>query len=60
MVTLSDGLTTAELYKAARDEHRNLNLITFRAYLREFEAKHLLHKRHDRWHLAQAISTTAV
>ncbi|WP_045836697.1 hypothetical protein [Hyphomicrobium sp. 99] len=52
--TLSDGLTTAELHQAVCEEHRNLNIITFRAYLREFHCvRHLLDKKHDRWHLAK-------
>jgi len=61
MDTLSEGLTTAELHDAVCDEHRNLNIITFRAYLREFHcARQLLDKQHDRWHLAKAVRTTAV
>lgn len=59
--TLLEGLTTAELYEAVCDEHRNLNIITFRAYLREFHCVwRLLDKQHDRWHLAEAVKSSAV
>jgi hypothetical protein len=58
--TLRDGLTTAELYEAICDEHRNLNIITFRAYLREFHCStQLLEKQHDRWHLAKTVGSAA-
>jgi hypothetical protein len=47
------GLTTSELYAEVREEHWNLNLITFRAYLREFSSPNLrlLEKFQDRWRL---------
>lgn len=53
--TFSAGLTTAELYATVRVEHRNLNIITFRAYLREFADKRLLEKQSDRWRLRTEI-----
>jgi hypothetical protein len=41
-------------------EHRNLNIITFRAYLREFHCStQLLEKQHDRWHLAKTVGSAA-
>jgi hypothetical protein len=54
----SAGLTTSELYAEVREEHWNLNLITFRAYLREFHSPklRLLEKFQDRWRLSTKAS----
>jgi len=52
------GLTTSELYEVIREEYWNLNLITFRAYLREFSnsSNRLLEKLQDRWCLSISFS----
>jgi hypothetical protein len=47
----SAGMTTAELYAVLRADHRNLNVIAFRAYLREFVDKRLIEKQNNRWQL---------
>lgn len=55
------GMTTAELYQEICDEHPRLNIITFRAYLREFSQpdRGLLNWQNDRWHLAEAVRRAA-
>lgn len=54
----SAGLTTSELYEVIREEYWNLNLITFRAYLREFSnsRNRLLEKLQDRWCLSMSFN----
>lgn len=55
------GLTTAELYRQFCDEFPRMNIVTFRAYLREFSRPNrlLLIKRGDRWVLADAVRNSA-
>lgn len=51
------GLTTSELFEVVREEHRRLNIITFRAYIREFSSsdRSLLVKQGDRWNLPGVV-----
>jgi hypothetical protein len=58
--TLRDGLSTAEIYQAMREEHPNLNIITFRAYLREFHhPMRLLERHHNLWCLSKMLTSAA-
>lgn len=51
------GMTTAELFAAVREEQRRLNIITFRAYLREFcsPERRLIDNQSGRWVLAELV-----
>jgi hypothetical protein len=47
------GMTTAELHREFCDEFPRMNIVTFRAYLREFSQpnRRLLKRQNDRWAL---------
>ena len=53
------GMTTNELHRSALEHHHRLNIITFRAYLREFCEKRLLYKQGDRWNLSDVVKEAA-